>query len=120
MLLKQSAISEAVQSVTTSDFYKPAHAHIFDAISTLYAAGEPVDPVTVADELSRVRQARSRILLRATGVVTHEIERLQSLRPTAPLGGIEQTDSGKTIAVVDYNGFRIVIPLKEMMVMRTV
>lgn len=29
---------------------------------------------------------------------------------------IEQTDSGKTIAVVDYNGFRIVIPLKEMMV----
>ena len=35
---------------------------------------------------------------------------------SAPLGGIEQTDSGKTIAVVDYNGFRIVIPLKEMMV----
>lgn len=35
---------------------------------------------------------------------------------SASLGGIEQTDSGKTIAVVDYNGFRIVIPLKEMMV----
>src|SRR5690606_32437564 len=35
------------------DFYKPAHAHIFEAISTLYSAGEPVDPVTVAEELKR-------------------------------------------------------------------
>ncbi|MEI2650616.1 MAG: DnaB-like helicase N-terminal domain-containing protein [Microthrixaceae bacterium] len=53
MLLKQSAISESVQSVNTGDFYKPAHADIYDAISTLYAAGEPVDPVTVAAELKR-------------------------------------------------------------------
>ena len=35
------------------DFYKPAHGHIFDAITSLYGAGEPVDPVTVADELRR-------------------------------------------------------------------
>jgi replicative DNA helicase len=53
MLLKQAAISDSVQTVNTGDFYKPAHAHIFDAISTLYAAGEPVDPVTVAAELKR-------------------------------------------------------------------
>ncbi|HPB44596.1 MAG: replicative DNA helicase [Microthrixaceae bacterium] len=53
MLLKQAAISEAVQIVDTVDFYKPAHGHIFDAISALYAAGEPVDPVTVAAELKR-------------------------------------------------------------------
>ena len=53
MLLKQSAISDSVQAVQTSDFYKPAHGHIFEAISTLYAAGEPVDPVTVAAELTR-------------------------------------------------------------------
>src|SRR6202043_2557964 len=33
--------------------YKPAHGHIFDAITTLYGRGEPADPVTVADELSR-------------------------------------------------------------------
>ncbi|MFN8049846.1 MAG: replicative DNA helicase [Acidimicrobiales bacterium] len=53
MLLKQTAISDSVQTVTTGDFYKPAHAHIYDAICTLYAAGEPVDPVTVAAELKR-------------------------------------------------------------------
>ena len=35
------------------DFYKPAHGHIYDAITALYAPGEPVDPVTVADELRR-------------------------------------------------------------------
>lgn len=35
---------------------------------------------------------------------------------TGQLGGIEQTDAGKTIAIVDYKGFRIVIPLKEMMI----
>ena len=48
----------------------------------------------------------------------HEIHNAYRTRRilSAPLGGIEQTDSDKTIAVVDYNGFRIVIPLKEMMV----
>lgn len=35
---------------------------------------------------------------------------------TGQLGGIEQTDRGKTIVIVDYKGFRIVIPLKEMMI----
>ncbi|HMC39763.1 MAG TPA: replicative DNA helicase, partial [Acidimicrobiales bacterium] len=34
-------------------FYKPAHAHVFDAINVLYNQGEPADPVTVADELGR-------------------------------------------------------------------
>ena len=51
----------------------------------------------------------------------HEIHNAYRTRRilSAPLGGIEQTDSGKTIAVVDYNGFRIAIPLKEMMVAPT-
>jgi exodeoxyribonuclease VII large subunit len=34
----------------------------------------------VADELSRVQQARSRILMRVTGMITHEIDRLGTLR----------------------------------------
>ena len=53
MLLKQTAIADAVQTVSTDDFYKPAHGQIFDAISTLYGAGQAVDPVTVAEELKR-------------------------------------------------------------------
>ena len=48
--------------------------------------------------------------------VWHEIHNAYRTRRilTGMLGGIEQTDNGKTIAIVDYKGFRIVIPLKEM------
>ncbi|HEX9968576.1 MAG TPA: replicative DNA helicase, partial [Acidimicrobiales bacterium] len=44
---------DAVQIVDADDFYKPAHGHVFAAITSLYGQGEPVDPVTVADELRR-------------------------------------------------------------------
>lgn len=30
---------------------------------------------------------------------------------TGMLGGVEETEAGKTLAVVDYKGFRVVIPL---------
>jgi len=53
MLLSRDAIAAAVECCRAEDFYKPAHAHIFDAICSLYTRGEPSDPVTVADELRR-------------------------------------------------------------------
>jgi replicative DNA helicase len=53
MMLEPEAIAAAAGVVRAHDFYKPAHSHIFDAVHALYAAGQPVDPVTVADELRR-------------------------------------------------------------------
>lgn len=53
MLLSRDAIAAAIEVVGSDDFYKPAHAHVFDAIRNLYGRGEPADPVTVADELRR-------------------------------------------------------------------
>jgi replicative DNA helicase len=53
MMLEAEAIASAAGVLRADDFYKPGHAHIFDAIHALYAAGQPVDPVTVADELRR-------------------------------------------------------------------
>ena len=53
MLLSRDAIATASELLSADDFYKPAHGHIYDAITTLNAAGEPADPVTVADELRR-------------------------------------------------------------------
>jgi replicative DNA helicase len=53
MMLEAEAISAAASVLRADDFYKPAHAHIFDAVHALYASGQPVDPVTVADELRR-------------------------------------------------------------------
>ncbi len=52
MLLSEHAVSAVANIVTADDFYKPAHRHIFDAIQSLYGAGQGVDPVTVADELN--------------------------------------------------------------------
>jgi replicative DNA helicase len=53
MLLSRDAIAAAVQMCSADDFYKPAHGHVFEAITSLYGQGEPADPITVADELSR-------------------------------------------------------------------
>jgi replicative DNA helicase len=54
MLLSRDAISAATEArVDASDFYKPAHGHVYEAVMSLYGQGEPVDPVTVADELRR-------------------------------------------------------------------
>lgn len=54
MLLSRDGLAAAVEArVAAGDFYKPAHAHIFEAVMALYGQGEPVDPVTVAEELRR-------------------------------------------------------------------
>ncbi|MDQ6947390.1 MAG: replicative DNA helicase [Actinomycetota bacterium] len=53
MLLSRTAIDLASELVTADDFYKPAHGHVYEAVTSLSARGEPVDPVTVAEELRR-------------------------------------------------------------------
>ena len=53
MMLSRDAIATAVENVSVDDFYRPSHGHIFDAITTLYSQGEPVDHVTVAEMLRR-------------------------------------------------------------------
>ena len=54
MLLSRDAIVAAVEvQLAPDDFYKPSHGHIFEAITSLYSQGEPADPVTVSEELSR-------------------------------------------------------------------
>ncbi len=54
MLLSTEAIGAAVEAqLSASDFYKPAHGHVFDAITALYGDGQPADPVSVAEALRR-------------------------------------------------------------------
>jgi replicative DNA helicase len=54
MMLSREAITSAVEAhIEAHDFYKPAHGQIFDAAFSLHSRGEPVDPVTVAEELRR-------------------------------------------------------------------
>ncbi len=53
MLLSKDAIADVVETIRGTDFYRPAHETIFDAMIDLYGRGEPVDPVTTSAELSR-------------------------------------------------------------------
>ncbi|HJR37535.1 MAG TPA: DnaB-like helicase N-terminal domain-containing protein, partial [Nocardioidaceae bacterium] len=53
MLLSKDAIADVIESVRGTDFYRPAHETIFDAVVDLYGRGEPADPVTVSAELQR-------------------------------------------------------------------
>ncbi len=53
MMLSKEAISIAATILGPDDFYKPAHGHVYDAICSLDIAGQPADPITVADELRR-------------------------------------------------------------------
>lgn len=53
-------------------------------------------------------------------IIWHEIHNAYRTRKilTGQLGGVEQMENNKTIIIVDYKGFRVVIPLKEMMIER--
>jgi replicative DNA helicase len=53
MLLSKDAIADVVEALHAEDFYRPAHETIFAAVMDLYGAGEPVDAITVASELTR-------------------------------------------------------------------
>lgn len=57
MLLSPDAISAAQERCTASDFYGPAHATIFAAITALAGRGDPVDPLTVVAEIQRSGQS---------------------------------------------------------------
>ena len=53
MLMSKDAIADVVEVLRGGDFYRPAHETLFDAVVDLYGRGEPVDPVTVADHLTK-------------------------------------------------------------------
>ena len=53
MMLSKDAISDTSDIIRGTDFYRPAHEMIYDAIADLFGRGEPVDAITVADELTK-------------------------------------------------------------------
>lgn len=53
MLESKEAIANVIEILNADDFYKPAHSIIYEVVLALYGKGEPVDAITVADELER-------------------------------------------------------------------
>src|ERR1700743_517707 len=80
MLLSKDAIADVLEKLRPSDFYRPAHQNIYDAILDLYGRGEPADAVTVAAELDR------RGLLRRIGGAA-DVPHLRATVPTAANAG---------------------------------
>lgn len=59
ILIDRDAMTEVADFLAPGDFCRPVHAAIFEAMSALARAGQPVDVVTVASELDRVGELQS-------------------------------------------------------------
>ncbi|MBD5784681.1 replicative DNA helicase [Cellulosimicrobium terreum] len=53
MLLSKDAIADVIEQIRGSDFYRPAHEVVYEAIIDLYGRGEPADAITVVAELQK-------------------------------------------------------------------
>ena len=51
MMLSPGAIGAVSELLDASDFYRESHAKMYRAALALYAKGEPVDAITLTDEL---------------------------------------------------------------------
>ena len=129
---KKAELTETEQTIQTPDSETESDTPTDEAMSNALEESSEAAPSSAPTEpetSSRNRKTEASVLtIESRGaveteetredVIWHEIHNAYRTRKilTGQLGGIEQTDAGKTIAIVDYKGFRIVIPLKEMMI----
>ena len=58
MLIEKEAVPKAIELLTPQSFYLKEHRLIFEAMQSLFEAGEPIDTVTVYEELKKRNQAQ--------------------------------------------------------------
>jgi replicative DNA helicase len=76
VLLENEAIAVVIENLTANDFYKEAHKQIFISMLELYEKNEPIDLITLTEQLNRKEQ------LEAVGGATY-LSSIVSLVPTA-------------------------------------
>jgi ribosomal protein S1 len=108
----------AGEDAPTSDDAQPEYINDMAGGDPSPAANRPAVPEARSDYVLTI-EARSHIQTEQERqeIIWHEIRNshIAGRILTGTLSGVEQTKSGLTIAVVDYKGFRIAIPIKEMM-----
>ena len=72
MMLSPGAIGTVSEELDAGDFYRESHAKIYRAALSLFGRGEPVDAITVADEL----EERGELEAAGGRVRMHELTRL--------------------------------------------
>jgi len=114
-----SSQSETVEPVESGDLPADKGFNEQTAMPPPAPAKRPVrkrvkpDDVLTIESGTEIETERSR-----EETAWHEIHNAYRTRRilTGTLDGIEQNEAGKSIAIVHYNGFRVLIPLKEMMI----
>ena len=53
MMLSKDAIADVIEILRSADFYRPAHASVYEVVIELFGRGEPADAVTVGAELKK-------------------------------------------------------------------
>jgi replicative DNA helicase len=53
LMLSEDAIADVVERIKPEDFYRAAHRKIYEAAIAIYTRGDPVDAITVVEELKR-------------------------------------------------------------------
>lgn len=56
MMIEKEAVPKAIELLTPQSFYLKEHRTIFEAMQSLFEAGEPIDTVTVYEELKKRNQ----------------------------------------------------------------
>src|SRR5437899_6412128 len=107
MMLSPGAIGAVSEVLDAGDFYRESHARIYRAALALYAKGEPVDAITLVDELEergdledvggRVRIHEVAALVPATANASHYA---RIVRETATLRGLIR--AGDSIAKLGW------------------
>ncbi|MFI8378976.1 replicative DNA helicase [Leeuwenhoekiella sp. NPDC079379] len=54
MMIDKKGVDEIIDILTPEVFYKEAHHHIYDAIRALFENGEPIDLLTVSEQLKKM------------------------------------------------------------------
>ncbi|HUW55640.1 MAG TPA: replicative DNA helicase [Planctomycetota bacterium] len=53
MLLEPDTVGLVVQEINREDFYSPEHQAIFDGVTTLFDRGDPIDTITLREQLNK-------------------------------------------------------------------
>src|SRR5205809_5175502 len=121
MLLSPGAIGAVSEVLDAGDFYRESHAKIYRAALSLYAKGEPVDAITLVDELEergeledvggRVRLHELAALVPASANAGHYariVREMATLRGLIRVGGeisiLGWARPGETTDLVDRPG----------------
>ena len=67
ILVDNQAFNSAAEILTRDDFYRDAHRRIFEGMATLAEKSEPIDLVTLKNELTRTQSLDGRELTIDTG-----------------------------------------------------